>query len=119
MFMLLEVPLPVWYTSIGNWSWWCPAMIVSAACTIASATAWSRTFSSALAAAADFLIRASASSLLALGADHILFATDYPFESIVDACTFIEQAPISETDREKIMFRNAVSLLHLDTQNRN
>ena len=58
-------------------------------------------------------------SLLALGADHILFATDYPFESIVDACTFIEQAPISETDREKIMFRNAVSLLHLDTQNRN
>ena len=58
-------------------------------------------------------------SLLALGADHILFATDYPFESIVDACTFMERAPISETDREKIMFRNAVSLLHLDTQNRN
>lgn len=52
-------------------------------------------------------------SLLALGADHILFATDYPFESIDVACKFIETAPLSELDREKICFRNAESLLKL------
>jgi 2,3-dihydroxybenzoate decarboxylase len=53
-------------------------------------------------------------SLLALGADHILFGTDYPFEKMSVACEFIENAPISEADREKISFRNAESLLHLD-----
>lgn len=52
-------------------------------------------------------------SLLALGADHILFGTDYPFESMSTACEFIENAPISEADREKICYRNAESLLHL------
>jgi 2,3-dihydroxybenzoate decarboxylase len=57
-------------------------------------------------------------SILALGADHILFATDYPFESIGVACEFIENAPLSEADREKICFRNAESLLKLPADNR-
>ncbi|ULP41580.1 amidohydrolase family protein [Mycobacterium lentiflavum] len=52
-------------------------------------------------------------SILALGADHILFATDYPFESISKACEFIANAPLSEADREKICFRNAESLLNV------
>ena len=52
-------------------------------------------------------------SMLALGADHILFGTDYPFEKIDVACEFIDNAPISEADREKICFRNAEELLHL------
>jgi 2,3-dihydroxybenzoate decarboxylase len=56
-------------------------------------------------------------SILALGADHILFATDYPFESIGVACDFIENAPLSEADREKICFRNAESLLKLPADN--
>ena len=50
-------------------------------------------------------------SLQAIGADHILFGTDYPFESIEVACHFLDTAPISETDREKISFRNAERLL--------
>lgn len=52
-------------------------------------------------------------SLLAIGADHILFGTDYPFESIGVACAFLQSAPISEADREKIAFRNAERLLGL------
>ncbi len=52
-------------------------------------------------------------ALLALGADHILFGTDYPFESIETAVNFLDTAPISESDREKISFRNAVTLLGL------
>ncbi len=39
-------------------------------------------------------------ALLALGADHILFGTDYPFESIATAVTFLANAPISERPRE-------------------
>jgi 2,3-dihydroxybenzoate decarboxylase len=52
-------------------------------------------------------------SLLALGADHIMFATDYPLESNRDAVRFIETAPISETDRAKICHLNAERLLRL------
>ena len=49
----------------------------------------------------------------ALGADRILFGTDYPFETIREACEFLDAAPVSEFDREKISFRNAESLLRL------
>ena len=52
-------------------------------------------------------------AVLALGADRILFATDYPFESISTACEFIDGAPISEADRSKIAFANAETLLKL------
>lgn len=52
-------------------------------------------------------------SLLALGADRIMFSTDYPMESNHDAVRFIETAPISETDRAKICHTNAERLLGL------
>lgn len=52
-------------------------------------------------------------ALLALGADHILFGTDYPFESIATAVEFLDNAPISESDRAKISHLNAEALLHL------
>ncbi len=52
-------------------------------------------------------------AMLALGSDHILFGTDYPFESIATAAAFLDSAPISEADREKISFRNAEVLLGL------
>lgn len=54
---------------------------------------------------------ASAAPLLcamaAVGADRILFATDYPFESNHEAVRFMEQAPVSEADRAKIFYRNS------------
>ncbi|GAA2490585.1 amidohydrolase family protein [Streptomyces gobitricini] len=52
-------------------------------------------------------------SLLALGADRIMFSTDYPLESNHDAVRFVETAPISETDRAKICHLNAERLLRL------
>ncbi len=51
--------------------------------------------------------------MLALGADRILFAVDYPFESSRDGVEFMNNAPISQSDKEKICFRNAEKLLKL------
>ena len=55
--------------------------------------------------------------MLSLGADHILFGTDYPFESMSTATNFLRSAPISESDRGKIAHLNAEQLLHLDLRN--
>jgi 2,3-dihydroxybenzoate decarboxylase len=52
-------------------------------------------------------------ALLALGAEHILFGTDYPFESMAEATAFLAAAPISEADRAKISSANAEALLRL------
>lgn len=52
-------------------------------------------------------------AMLALGADHILFGTDYPFEDMATATEFLRTAPISEDDRAKIAHRNAERLLRL------
>lgn len=52
-------------------------------------------------------------SLLALGADRIMFSTDYPLESNHEAVHFFETAPISEPDRAKICHLNAERLLRL------
>jgi predicted TIM-barrel fold metal-dependent hydrolase len=50
---------------------------------------------------------------LVLGADRILFAADYPPESAMEAAQFIETAPISDSDKEKICHLNAEKLLRL------
>jgi 5-carboxyvanillate decarboxylase len=42
-----------------------------------------------------------------LGADSIMFAVDYPMENAEDAVRFIDTAPISDKDREKICHINA------------
>ena len=49
----------------------------------------------------------------ALGAERILFAADYPPESALEAAQFIESAPISDSDKEKICHLNAERLLRL------
>ena len=57
-FMFVDVPEPVWKTSIGNWSSWSPATIASAAVAIRSASSASSLPRSALTRAAAPLMAA-------------------------------------------------------------
>lgn len=50
---------------------------------------------------------------LALGADRIAFAVDYPYERTEEAVKFIKEAPISDIDKEKIFHANAERLLKI------
>jgi 2,3-dihydroxybenzoate decarboxylase len=50
-------------------------------------------------------------ALSALGAEHVLFGTDYPFEDVRTATEFLATAPISEADRAAIAHGNAERLL--------
>jgi 5-carboxyvanillate decarboxylase len=52
-------------------------------------------------------------SMLAIGAEKILFAVDYPFESNLEGVQFMETVPISQADKENICYRNAEKLLKL------
>jgi 2,3-dihydroxybenzoate decarboxylase len=53
-------------------------------------------------------------ALEALGADHVLFGSDYPFEDMATATAFLAGAPVSEADRAKIAHANAERLLRID-----
>jgi len=53
------------------------------------------------------------SCLLEVGADRILFSTDYPFERVQEAAEWFDSAPISEADRIKIGRLNALTLFKL------
>jgi len=54
-------------------------------------------------------------ALSVFGADRILFSTDYPFDPSdpVAHARFLEEAPISPADREKIAHGNAERLFRL------
>lgn len=46
-------------------------------------------------------------TLAELGADRVLFSTDYPYESMRDAANWFDNAAISDNDRGKIGYTNA------------
>lgn len=52
-------------------------------------------------------------ALDALGADRVMFSVDYPFERPSEAGEWIEQAPMSEAERQAVCRDNAVRLLGL------
>ena len=52
-------------------------------------------------------------TLLALGADNILFAVDWPYEANSVGMEFLRKLSISETDREKIAHLNAERVLRI------
>jgi 2,3-dihydroxybenzoate decarboxylase len=52
-------------------------------------------------------------TLLALGADNILFAVDWPYEANTTAMRFLEKLSISDVDKEKIAHRNAERILRM------
>jgi predicted TIM-barrel fold metal-dependent hydrolase len=49
--------------------------------------------------------------LFEVGADRIMFAADYPFGSMAQAHTFLNQLPVSPADRERIAHGNAEILM--------
>lgn len=53
-------------------------------------------------------------AILEIGADRILFSTDWPFENVDHAADWFDVASISEADRLKIGRTNAVKLFGLD-----
>lgn len=48
-----------------------------------------------------------------LGAEKILFAADYPYESVGEAVDFMDSAPVTESDRHKIYHANAEALFDI------
>ena len=52
-------------------------------------------------------------TLLALGADNILFAVDWPYEPNTAGMEFLRTLSISDADREKIAHRNAERILRM------
>jgi 5-carboxyvanillate decarboxylase len=60
-----------------------------------------------------YSIPAFMSVYLELGAEHIMFAGDYPFENSQEAAKFINQIPTCNDDKEKIQFSVAEKLFKL------
>ncbi|HEY2601597.1 MAG TPA: amidohydrolase family protein [Thermoleophilaceae bacterium] len=64
----------------------------------------------------NFLDSALISCLFEVGADRLMFASDYPWEPLEQACEWMDRAPLSPGDREKIEWRNAAELFGLEVQ---
>lgn len=52
-------------------------------------------------------------ALAAFGVDRVMFSVDYPFGNSARAAAYLEAAPVSASDREKIAHCNAESLLNI------
>ena len=63
--------------------------------------------------AGNFRTQSLINAILEIGADRILFSTDYPFEEVGKAARWFDNAPISEADRNKIGRQNAIKLFGL------
>ena len=61
----------------------------------------------------NFRTQALTNVILEIGADRVLYSVDYPFEDMVEAKDWFDQAAISELDRMKIAHGNAQKLFHL------
>ncbi len=63
--------------------------------------------------AGNFRTQTLIDCILEVGADRILFSTDYPFEAVQEAAEWFDRASISEPDRRKIGRTNAQALFKL------
>jgi gamma-resorcylate decarboxylase len=61
----------------------------------------------------NFRTQTLVDAMLEIGADRILFSTDWPFENIDHAAAWFDAASISENDRQKIGRLNALRLFRL------
>ena len=62
----------------------------------------------------NFRTQSLIDAILEIGADRILFSTDWPFENVDHAADWFDSASISESDRIKIGRLNAIQLFKLD-----
>lgn len=51
--------------------------------------------------------------LLEVGVDRIMFSVDHPYGSMAETRAFLDQIPVSASDRERIVHRNAERLFSL------
>jgi uncharacterized protein len=51
--------------------------------------------------------------LLQVGAERIMFSTDHPYASMMEARAFLDHLPVSSADKERIAHGNAERLLRL------
>ena len=51
--------------------------------------------------------------LLNVGVERIMFSADYPYASMAQARTFLDQLPVSPADKERIAHGNAECLLRM------
>jgi gamma-resorcylate decarboxylase len=61
----------------------------------------------------NFRTQTLVDAMMEVGADRILFSTDWPFENVDHAAQWFDHASISEADRLKIGRTNAVNLFKL------
>ena len=61
----------------------------------------------------NFRTQALTDVILEVGADRVLYSVDYPFEDVVEAKDWFDEAPISDSDRVKIARSNAQKLFRL------
>jgi gamma-resorcylate decarboxylase len=61
----------------------------------------------------NFRTQTLINAMLEVGADRIMFSTDWPFESVAAAAEWFDHAAISEADRVKIGRTNALKLFKL------
>ena len=61
----------------------------------------------------NFSLTPLVAALMEMGSDRIMFATDYPFESIPEAAEWFDGLEISENERLKIGRTNAIELFKL------
>lgn len=63
----------------------------------------------------DWSVPALLCTMQVMGTDRMLFSVDYPFENMDEASEFLDNAPISESDRVKLASENARKLFRLPT----
>jgi gamma-resorcylate decarboxylase len=61
----------------------------------------------------NFSTSALVQAIAEIGTDRVLWSADYPFEDVSDAADWIDAAPISAADRQKIGRTNALTLFKL------
>ena len=62
----------------------------------------------------NFRTQTLVDAMMEIGADRILFSTDWPFENVDHAADWFDRCSISETDRLKIGRTNSLKLFKLD-----